>query len=174
MIHFSECREFQVYWIVRGDQVQFGCNLRKPELCDSFLFFCNIVVIIARERRRFVRLDEFEDFGKMLRQRSAILELTVIITILKFDTFSMKLRLVSEKRLSRVIIEKRSFFTEFYINVVKVRWILKSIVKITIICRSKASIHSRHENCRVCRQTTLSERSCNVGRNFAIRLFGNI
>lgn len=143
-----------------------------------FFVFCNIVVIIARERRRFVRLDAFEDFGKMSRQRPAsvwsILELTVIIPVLKFDTFSMKLRLISEKRLSRVIIEKRSFFTEFYIDVVKVGSILKFIVKVTIICRSKASIHFRHENCRVCRQTTLSERNWNVSRNFAIRLFGNI
>lgn len=45
-----------------------------------FFFFCNIVVIIARERSRFVRLDAFEGFGKNLRQRPAsvwsILELT--------------------------------------------------------------------------------------------------
>lgn len=84
-----------------------------------FFFFCNIVVIIARERSRFVRLDAFEGFGKNLRQRPASVWSILELTDSKIWYFQYEIK-VSEKRLSRVIIEKRSFFTEFYINVVKV------------------------------------------------------
>lgn len=84
-----------------------------------FFFFCNIVVIVARERSRFVRLDAFEDFGKNLRQRPASVWSILELTDSKIWYFQYEIK-VSEKRLSRVIIEKRSFFTEFYINVVKV------------------------------------------------------